>query len=132
MENTRLNIVFIVLLVVTLVLFTFYYILDSEEIKVNDHNIELTEITGKMQSFEVYHGKTNFYQLTKKVSKRYDDKYFEYLWDRYELSVKSEKEKHEEERRIAKEEKEKEEKQQQKEEREKEKPLKDSCCNSLD
>ena len=62
----------------------------------------LKEITGKVQNFEVFHGEANFYQPTKRVSERYNDKYFDYLWNRYEASVKSKKEKHEEERELEK------------------------------
>ena len=39
----------------------------------------LKDITGAMQSFEVFHETPNFDNPTKKVSQRYDDKYFEYL-----------------------------------------------------
>ena len=53
MENTRLNTAFIVLLVVTSVLFTFYYILDSEakptmDLKVKEYFDKKTQILGPL------------------------------------------------------------------------------------
>ena len=97
MGDIRLDTAFVVLLVTTLILFTVYYVLVSLETEEKDYG-GLKEITGKVQSFEVSHLEANFYQPTKRVSERYDDKYFDYLWNRYELSVKSKKEKHEEEK----------------------------------
>ncbi len=94
MGDIRLNTTFVVLLVTTLILFTIYYIIVSLETEERDYG-GLKEITGKVQSFEVFHGETNFYIPTKRVSEKYDDKYFDYLWNRYEPSVKSKKEKHE-------------------------------------
>jgi len=77
MGNT-LNTTFIILLAITLILFTFYYIINSKEIGVNDYD-GLIEITGEMQSFEVYHETSNIYYPTKKNTKRYDEKLLEYL-----------------------------------------------------
>ena len=74
----RLNTTFIVLLVITLILFTIYYILVSIETEEMDYG-GLKEITGKVQSFEVFHGKTGFDEPTKKGAERYDDKLFAYL-----------------------------------------------------
>ena len=72
-----LNTTFVILLVITLILFTFYYIINSTETKEDFGG--LVEVTGAMQSFEVSHDETNFYHPTKKNTKRYDDKLFDYL-----------------------------------------------------
>jgi len=76
MGNT-LNTTFVILLVITLILFTFYYIINSAETK--EEVIGFKEITGAVQSYEVYPDSTNLYDLTKKNAKRYDDKLFDYL-----------------------------------------------------
>ena len=78
MGGIRLNTAFVVLLVATLILFTIYYIIISIETEERDYG-GLKEITGKVQSFEVSHGKTGFDEPTKKVSERYDEKLFAYL-----------------------------------------------------
>ena len=78
MDNIRLNTTFVVVLVVTLILFTIYYIIFSIETEERDYG-GLKEITGKVQSFEVPHGEIGFDEPTKKVSERYDDKLFDYL-----------------------------------------------------
>jgi uncharacterized protein YpmS len=77
MRTTGLNTLFVVLLVVTLILFTAYYVFDSVETQETDYG-GLKEITGKAQSFEVTHGESNFYHLTKKNTERYDDKLYGY------------------------------------------------------
>ena len=80
MGSMRLNTTFVVLLVITLILFTIYYIIFSIETEERDYG-GLKEITGKVQSFEVSHGKTSFDEPTKKGSERYDDKLFAYKED---------------------------------------------------
>ena len=78
METKILNILFMILIVIMfifLVAIILINIFEKEESKAGG----LTDITGAMQSFEVSHGETNFYQPTKRVSERYDDKLFEYL-----------------------------------------------------
>ena len=50
-------------------------ILNEEE---NDAG-NLLDITGAMQSFEVYHGISNSQYIHIRTSKKFDDKYFEYL-----------------------------------------------------
>ena len=80
MENIRLNTTFIVLLAITLVLFTIYFILFSIQAEVKDYG-GLKEITGKVQSFEVSHGEADFYhfyQPAKRNTERYDDKLYGY------------------------------------------------------
>ena len=76
MGNT-LNTTFVILLVITLILFTFYYIINSGE-TVEEFN-GIVEVTGDIQSYEVSHDKINFYHPTKKNTKRYNDKLFDYL-----------------------------------------------------
>ena len=66
-----------ILLVITLVLFTLYFMIDSVEIDLN--NDEIIKITGTMQSFEVFHESSNNYYPTKKYTKRYNEKLFDYL-----------------------------------------------------
>ena len=66
-----------IFLVITLVLFTLYYMIDSVEIDFDNDGIN--EITGAMQSFEVFHESPNIYYPTKKNTERYDEKLFEYL-----------------------------------------------------
>ncbi len=78
MEDIRLNATFVVLLVITLILFTIYYIIFSIETEEKDYG-GLKEITGKVQSFEVFHEETNFYQYNRKNAERYDNKLFAYL-----------------------------------------------------
>lgn len=68
---------FMILLVFTLVLFTFYFIINSSEIEQNV--MVSTGVIGTMEKFEVSHEVSNFYIPTKKNTKRYDDKLFEYL-----------------------------------------------------
>ena len=76
MGNT-LNTTFVILLAITLILFTFYYIINSTETE-EDFG-RLVEVTGAMQSFEVSHDETNFYHPTKKNTERYNEKLFDYL-----------------------------------------------------
>ena len=71
-----LDTLFIILLSITLALFTVYYFVDSVEI---EEYFEVSEVTGAMQSFEVSHHKFYFHHPTKKNTKRYDDKLFDYL-----------------------------------------------------
>ena len=78
MGDIRLNTAFIVLLVVTLILFTIYYIIFSIQTEEKDYG-NFEKITGKVQSFEVSHGETSFDEPTKKGSERYDDKLFAYI-----------------------------------------------------
>ena len=78
MGDIRLNTAFMALLVITLILFTVYYIIVSLETEEKDYG-GLKEITGKVQSFEVSHGETGFDEPTKKGPERYDDKLFAYL-----------------------------------------------------
>ena len=77
MRGVALNTLFIILLTATLVLFTVYYILDSAETEQEFGGFK--EITGKVQSFEIFHNATDSYEPTKKTTERYDDKFFSYL-----------------------------------------------------
>jgi len=77
MANILLNTIFMIFLVITIVLFTLYYMIDSVEIDFDNDGIN--EFTGSMQSFEVSHKSYNFYYPTKKNTERYDDKLFAYL-----------------------------------------------------
>ena len=76
MGNT-LNTTFVILLAITLILFTFQYIINFAETE-EDFSVHV-KVTGAMQSFEVSHDETNFYHPTKKNTKRYNDKLFDYL-----------------------------------------------------
>lgn len=78
MGSIRLNTAFVILLVVTLILFTVYYIIFSIETEEKDYG-NFEKITGKVQSFEVPHGETDSYQYNRKNAERYDDKLFAYL-----------------------------------------------------
>jgi|TARA_Y100000031_G_scaffold26962_2_gene29011 hypothetical protein len=78
MENIRLNKAFVMLLVITLILFTIYYIVITIETRAKDYG-GLKEITGKVQSFEVSHGGVNFHQYNRKNAEKYDDRLFDYL-----------------------------------------------------
>jgi len=77
MRNILLNTIFMIFLAITLVLFTIYYIIDSVEIGLD--NDGLNEITGEMQSFEVFHNKVSINHATKKYTERYNEKLFAYL-----------------------------------------------------
>jgi len=50
-------------------------ILDKEENELGS----LPDITGAMQSYEVYHGTSNPQYISVKTPERYDDKFFGYL-----------------------------------------------------
>ena len=78
MGDIRLNTIFVVLLVITLILFTVYYIIFSIETEEKDYG-NFEKITGKVQSFEVSNGETDFYDYNRKNPERYDDKLFDYL-----------------------------------------------------
>tara|TARA_B100001964_G_C13739155_1_gene382283 strand:- start:79 stop:429 length:351 start_codon:yes stop_codon:yes gene_type:complete len=78
MKNIRLNTIFIILLAITLILFTINYIISPIGMEVNDYSGS-TENTGSMQSFEVFHEFPEVYYPTKKNTKRYNDKLFGYL-----------------------------------------------------
>ncbi|MEK6876454.1 MAG: hypothetical protein AABX63_03520 [Nanoarchaeota archaeon] len=80
MDNIRLNTTFVVVLVVTLILFTIYYIIFSIETEERDYG-GLKEITGKVQSFEVSNNVVNSYQYSRKNAERYDNKLFAYKED---------------------------------------------------
>lgn len=85
METKILNILFMILIVIMFIFLAAIILInvfDKEEGKARG----LTDITGAMQSFEVSHGETNFYQPTKRVSERYDDKYLEHIKERREKS----------------------------------------------
>ncbi len=77
METNILNILFLVLIVIMAIFLAAIMmigIFNTEESEAGG----LTDITGAMQSFEVYHEAGQQYTSVK-TSERYDDKYFEYL-----------------------------------------------------
>ena len=73
MKNIRLNTIFMILLAITLILFTINYIISPIGMEVNDYSGS-TENTGSMQSFEVFHEFPEVYYPTKKNTKRYNAK----------------------------------------------------------
>ena len=75
--GATLNTTFVILLVITLILFTFYHIISSAETEEEFGGFK--KITGAVQTYEVSHDSTNFYHPTKKNTKRYNDKLFAYL-----------------------------------------------------
>jgi len=77
MGNIILNTLFVILLVLTLVLFTIYYLIDSVETE--EKIVSSNEITGAMKTYEVSHYKGKFLHPTKKYTKRYDEKLIDYL-----------------------------------------------------
>ncbi|MCH8004027.1 MAG: hypothetical protein IH934_05345 [Nanoarchaeota archaeon] len=77
MRNILLNTIFMIFLLITLVLFTLYNMIDTPETKENIGGFN--EITGAMKTYEISHHIGKFYQPTKKYTKRYDEKLFEYL-----------------------------------------------------
>ena len=77
MRSIVLNTLFIILLIVTLVLLTAYYILNSAENEQEFGGFE--EITGKVQRFEIPGDEIILEGPAKKTTERYDDKLFEYL-----------------------------------------------------
>jgi len=77
MRNTILNPLFIILIVTTLVLFTLYYMIDTPETKENI--VGFNEITGAMKTYEISPNIEKFYHPTKKYTKRYNEKLFDYL-----------------------------------------------------
>ena len=77
MRKIVFNTLLIILLVLTLILFTLYYILDSIESEQTIGGFE--EITGTSQVFDVPH--TQNYQPHKnfRTTEKYDGKFFAYL-----------------------------------------------------
>ena len=71
-----LKIVFIEIIVFILILLAGLFLIYGIEA---ERKAGCMETTGAMHSFDVSHEETNFYHPTKRVSERYDDKYFEYL-----------------------------------------------------
>ena len=77
MGGIRLNTTLVILLIIALILFIVYYVIVSFETEEPDYG-GLKEITGKAQSFEVFHGEPDFYYPTKRNTERYDDKLYSY------------------------------------------------------
>jgi len=77
MGNTILNTLFVILLVITLILFSFNYIINSIETEEEFGGFD--EITGAVQIYEVSQDTSNFYYPTRKNTERYNDKLFDYL-----------------------------------------------------
>ena len=77
MKNPELSTGVLILIIITLVLLSSIILIDGFE---TEEKVDvLNAVTGEMQSFEVYHEISNIYYPTKKNTKRYDDKLFEYL-----------------------------------------------------
>ena len=76
MDTRIFYILFIELILFILVILGLLFVINSES---DECGCVCNGNAGETQSFEVSHGKTNFYQPTKRVSERYDDKLFEYL-----------------------------------------------------
>ncbi|MFH0867887.1 MAG: hypothetical protein V1831_01115 [Candidatus Woesearchaeota archaeon] len=88
METKVLNKLFIAILalmIVLLIVIVMVNILEEEESGVNG----LTDITGAMHSFEVYHKTAGLQYANVKTSERFDDNYFEYLESIQEARDKS-------------------------------------------
>ncbi len=76
MKTKTLNILFLVLIAIMVILFLaiiLISIFEKEESELGG----LRDITGAVQSFEVYHGNPQY--ISVRTSERYDDKYFDYL-----------------------------------------------------
>ena len=78
MKTTIPNILFLILIVLIFIVLIAIMIISASEKEENNVG-GLKDITGAMQSFEVYHGTVNPDYMHIKTPKRYDDKYFEYL-----------------------------------------------------
>ena len=77
MKNPELSTGVLILIIITLVLLSSIILIDGFE---TEEKVDvLNAVTGEMQSFEVYHEISNIHYSTKKNTKRYDDKLFEYL-----------------------------------------------------
>ncbi len=77
MKNPELSTGVLILIIITLVLLSSITLINGFE---TEEKVDvLNAVTGEMQSFEVYHEISNIYYPTKKNTKRYDDKLFEYL-----------------------------------------------------
>jgi hypothetical protein len=77
MKSTSLNALFVVLLLITLILFNFNFTLESVESEKNI--LESNMVTGEMQTFEVSSWNIHNYDPTKKNTRRYNEKLFAYL-----------------------------------------------------
>lgn len=78
MKTQKLNTLFIILIIIMIILFAAIVLInafDKEESKVGG----LKDITGAVQKFEVHHGTSNPQYVHVRTTKKYDDKYFEYL-----------------------------------------------------
>ena len=77
MKNPELSTGVLILIIITLVLLSSITLINGFE---TEEKVDvLNAVTGEMQSFEVYHEISNIHYPTKKNTKRYDDKLFEYL-----------------------------------------------------
>ena len=77
MKNPELSTGVLILIIITLVLLSSITLINGFE---TEEKVDvLNAVTGEMQSFEVYHEISNIHYSTKKNTKRYDDKLFEYL-----------------------------------------------------
>ena len=83
MKNTSLNTLFVVLLVITLILFAFNFTLDSIETEENIQKVN--ELTGAVITYEITPHDRRYYHPTKKYTERYDEKLIDYL-DRIQKS----------------------------------------------
>ncbi len=77
MKNPELSTGVLILIIITLVLLSSITLINGFE---TEEKVDvLNAVAGEMQSFEVYHEISNIHYPTKKNTKRYDDKLFEYL-----------------------------------------------------
>ena len=77
MRYTSLNTLFIVILVITLILFTINFTLDTVETEENVKGIN--EITGAVNTYVIGHHDSKYYKPTKKYTERYNEKLFDYF-----------------------------------------------------
>jgi hypothetical protein len=88
MKTKILDVLFVVLVEIMFILFVaiiMISVFETEESKVDG----LEEITGAMQSYDVYHESLNLQYKNIKTTERYDDKYFGYLEDIQEARDKT-------------------------------------------
>jgi len=78
MKTKILSIFFVILIIIILILVAALFVINESETEKNKSS-GFKEITGSMQSFEVFHESSNNYYPTKKYTKRYNEKLFDYL-----------------------------------------------------
>ena len=77
MKTNILELLFFVLIVLLLISLAALFLIN--ELESESEFVDFKEITGAIQSYEIYHGTAHPKFINIRKSERYDDKYLEYL-----------------------------------------------------